>query len=378
MGKQYISTAVKGLAHESDIYSIAITRKFTVSIAADGNIKLWSNANSDPTLFEPVLSHKVNNVGLHHLSTFDSMIENQLVTLIACVSFSGEMYIFRVNYSDLSLELVDFTNKDKARFWALKFCENLESASDHRLVVTRVDGSASVFNVTVQDNSISISLHGKIQQPGSNSLSFPTCVDVDSATKQFAVGYENGDCGLFDLETLKPIYQFESPGLKQSSSTMTRCVKYSPAGNGVIAVSRDSGSYGTITLYDATYGETLGTLTNASHSSNVGIGGFAHEGWCLSLDFNQDGTFLASAGYDNKIRVWNIETREKDSTITLSSSDVADEEMSDQAQDQNVLVTTVIFIAKGTRQGDGDSTNEGLACCGFDRTIRWYREAGGI
>ena len=93
------------------------------------------------------------------------------------------------------------------------------------------------------------------------------------------------------------------------------------------------------------------------------------------MSFDEEGKHLASCGFDKCIRVWNLETSEREATISISISDLDDTTHNDQ--DESVA-SGVAFIKKGVRGGSGGDSNEGLCVVSFDRGIRWYREAGGI
>lgn len=206
--------------------------------------------------------------------------------------------------------------------------------------------------------------------------SFATALDL-SSNNLLATGFQNGDVVLTQLDTCKPVYTFRSfgsKGLKQNSSTV-RSVKFSPLGK-LLAVASDSGAYGIITLYDTVYGECVGNFTIPSHSSQTATGAYAHDGWIFEIDFNENGESLLSAGYDGKLRVWNVSTRERESTIILNKTDVDNEEIS--TEDVKPSATGAKFIKKGTRGGAGGDNNDGIVIISLDKGIRWYREAGGI
>ena len=92
---------------------------------------------------------------------------------------------------------------------------------------------------------------------------------------------------------------------------------------------------------------------------------------------------IRDSGYDGKIRVWDVKQKERVSTLNISAGDI---EIEDDivAQDENgdslktPPVMGVTFINKGVRSGVGSDTNEGLACVCLDRSVRWFREAGGV
>ncbi|KAG7811828.1 hypothetical protein KL921_002094 [Ogataea angusta] len=365
MGKQYISTAIVGDAHKSDILDVCVSKKYTVTCSADGSLKLWSNSSSDRPLETEVF---VDKFGLHHVSLF----ETSDFLLIGTVSFSGKFYLYKMGdqlaaVDDIPAEL----KNEKCSFWALKFMKDLEE-DNNVLAITTAAGETQIYNLQGETLTYSATT-------SSTDTSFATSVDLDPTFKRMAVGHQNGNVYIYDLEYLKPLYEFQSYGLKKATSSSSlstvRCVRFSPGGT-LLAVARDSGAYGTIFLYDVKYGEVIGTLTNASHSSNVGIGGFAHNSWCMSVSFNEDGTLLASGGLDDTIRVWSTSTRTKEASLVVSKSDVDDEALSHTNQLDHATCCALSFIPKGLVAGEGD--NDGLVIVGFDRVIRWFREAGGV
>lgn len=100
-------------------------------------------------------------------------------------------------------------------------------------------------------------------------------------------------------------------------------------------------------MYDVQYGENVGTLATPSHSAKSVVGGFAHQGWILGLDFDEEGKNLVSCGFDKCVRVWNLETSEREATINISITDL-DDDTNDDQQDESVA-SGVKFIGKGVR-----------------------------
>ena len=141
-----------------------------------------------------------------------------------------------------------------------------------------------------------------------------------------------------------------------------------------MAVARDNQAAGSITLYDVEHGENVGSLATPSHSAKSVVGGFAHQGWILGLSFDEEGKHLASCGFDKCIRVWNLETSEREATISISISDLDDTTHNDQ--DESVA-SGVAFIKKGLEVALVVTAMKDCVSS-FDRGIRWYREAGGI
>lgn len=376
MGKQYLSAINCSEAHSSDILGVEVSKKYTITIGSDGWIKLWRNdvkEMSNPK--DSVISQFVNNKGLHHLAILEDNIEGQIYLIIAVVSFDGQVYFYRVNGD--SFEPLQLSCGQSN--YAVAFGK--DTMNGHRFVITEPSGLAKVYNFEIDlgNSTFALTFHGNLE---SKSSKFATCVDIDGECANVAVGYQNGDVNLFDLVSLKPTYSFPGFGSDLTSTTV-RSVKFSPVGK-LLAVARDSGPFGSISLHDVYYGETVGTFTVPTHSNDIGIGGYAHDGWCFSLDFSEDGSYLLSGGFDKKIRVWNIETREREATLSLTKSDFVDleppkEDLLDEDHLDDSVITALKFISKGIRTGlPGSENNEGICCVGFDRGIRWFREAGGI
>ena len=109
---------------------------------------------------------------------------------------------------------------------------------------------------------------------------------------------------------------------------------------------------------------------------------FAHSGWVFALSFNSTGEFLATSGYDSKVRVWDVKSKERVTTLNITAGDIENEDdilLEDENGDSLKYppVLDVSFINKGIRSGMNSDVNEGLCCVCLDRSIRWYREAGG-
>lgn len=361
MGKQFISTQIiRG--HKSDVYDVAVCSKFTVSVSGDGHIKTWSHKGEE----EPVNDILVDSLGLHHVDFW----ENDGILIIGTVAFSGILYLFQY----IDNELVPLNCELKKNNWALKFHVGVEDQK-HRLLTTQHNGSAEVYELTVEEGKFSLQ-HEKTLEDLNRT--FALSIDVSSTEdSKIAIGYMNGTVSLYDFRTLRSSYTFTSTAIKSESSAV-RCVKFSPGGT-LLAVASDSESYGTISLYDVKFGEMAGSLIAPTNSNHAIGAGFAHERWCFSLDFNQDGSFLASGGMDQKVRIWDVTTREVEATITMALTDLPDDKLTDDLNsNSNIGCLSLKYFGKGIRQIDGDDRNEGLVLVGLDQSVRWYREAGGV
>ncbi|SCU83070.1 LAFA_0D01574g1_1 [Lachancea sp. 'fantastica'] len=397
----YISTANCGKAHETDIFGLCVSNPYTATVSGDGFLKLWQNRlmeGSKPK--EHVLTKFVHKTGLHHVDTFHSFEQGGLeVFLAACVSFSGQLFLYSVNPTTGEFEELDLLSKNEKQksFWCVKFFKSDDRTVSHKLVVTDVKGGTFVWDLTlfrqneqdqdqnqddadVGEKDVHLVFLGEIS---ATEPKFATSVDV-SVKGTVATGFQDGSVVVSQLQTLRPIYNFEGFGIKgtEASSGTVRDVKFSPLG-GLLAVANDSGSYGSVTLYETQYGERVGNLTVPTHSSQNSIASFTHDGWVFGVSFNSTGEFLATCGYDGKVRVWDVKQRERVSTLNISAEDIEQEEdIVSQDEHGDSLKTPpvmgVSFIDKGVRGGIGGDTNEGLTCVCLDRSVRWFREAGGV
>lgn len=373
MSTPYISTAIAGSAHASDILGVGVSERFTVTCSSDGYLKLWKNEASSRPLHSEIL---VDKTGLHHLDIFEDAFEMKKVLLIATVSFSGKVYIFNYDFENDQLINLEFNPSDyglkgKNSFW----CPVFDSTKNCTIFAcTTISGKTQIFNINF-DNGLQFEYRGELY---ANDTSFAISICSDIETNKIVVGHQNGNTYLYDFNQLLLSFNFESYGLKnsQKSLNIVRSVKFSPNGGELLAVAIDSGPFGTIALYDVKYGEYLGSFTVSTHSSSVGVGNFAHSKWCLSIDFNQEGDKLVSCGLDNLVRIWDVESRSCVTMLKLNSTDLDDDEVEKLNDLDTSACTCIKFVRQGIFKEDGQ--NEGLVVVGFDRSIRWFREAGGI
>ena len=372
MSTPYISTATVGNAHKSDILDVEVTSRFTVTVSSDGFLKLWSNESSERSLHKEVL---VNKVGLHHVSVLEDIIDMKRVMIFALGSFSGTLSLWKYDFDTEELIDLNFDYKTtglsaKSLFWFPKFAIG---SGEIKFICTTVSGRTAVFDVTVEEGNPTLDYKGELY---SNDNSFATCVSIDIDNNRIVVGHQNGNFYLYDIKQLLLSYNFESFGIKNSKSlNIVRSVAFSPNGE-LLAIANDSGPYGTISLYDVKYGEYLGAFVISTHSSNVGVGNFAHSKWCMSIAFNKDGKKLVSCGLDNLIKIWDVESRSCLNTLKLNATDLEDEDVL-KLDDMDISAcTSVTFVEQGIFKEDGQ--NDGLVVVGFDRSIRWFREAGGL
>lgn len=376
MSTPFISTATVGSAHSSDILGVSITKKFTITCSSDGFLKLWNNNSSERKLHCELL---VDKLGLHHVEVLEDVFDAHKVLLISTVSFRGIIYIFKYDYDsdkliDLKFDPLNSGVSKKKSFWAPIFDT---MAGCTIFACTTVTGKTIVFDVTIDEGNFKFSYKGELF---ANDTSFATCICSKIADNRIVVGHQNGNAYLYDFQQMLLSFNFESYGLKSSSDNnslhIVRSVKFSPNNSELLAIANDSGSFGTISLYDVKFGEYLGSFTLSTHSSNVGVGNFAHSKWCLAIDFNEQGDKLVSCSLDNTVRVWDVESRTFLTSLKLNETDLDDKDVAQLNDMDSSACTSIKYIPPGIFGEDG--LNEGIVVVGFDRSIRWFREAGGI
>ncbi|AMD22437.1 HGR098Cp [Eremothecium sinecaudum] len=408
MSKLFIPVVNCGKAHDADIFGLAICPPFTATCSGDGHIKLWKNKLLDGELpKDNCVSHFVNKTGVHHIDVLHTIERGGVeICIVGCAAFDGSLSFYSVELPSMQINELDLlSEEDKKRsYWAIRWYKSGSRSVTHKFAATEVNGNTRLWNFhpfeqEITDNAglqlkkeahddggekLKVSLHfthhGEYTPPTSK---FATCLDI-SSNNIVATGYSDGSVVVCELSTLRPMYNlggFMLHGTQDNSSTV-RALKFSPLG-GILAISNDSGSYGSITLYDMEYGEAIGNLSVPTDSKQKAIVSAAHNGWVFGLSFNSTGEFLASCGFDAKVRVWDVTHKEHVSTLRMSADDIedandvlnVDEHGSSLAKP---AVLAVNFIAKGVRGGVGSNNNEGLCCVCLDRSVRWYREAGGI
>lgn len=429
MSKVYIPTTNIGKAHDADIYSICVTPPYTITCSGDGSLKLWSNTQPAKTTIEnsedfdngnismglpriePDVTQFVDPSGLHHVDAFYSVESNDIgaVLIIATVSFSGTIYFYQYENETRQLVPLDSmltTNELKKSYWSIKWIKSDDLVVSHRFISCDIKGDTYVWKFQIQNpdtNKLELKLIPQGTIP-SNKPIVAMCIDVSTTRGLIATGFANGTVIVSQLATLRPLYTFEGfgiQGIDSTSSNSVRTLQFSPGGT-LLAVGNDCGSFGCVTLYETEFGERIGSLTvplgvessfNRESSGDTvskngpkkgSIGTFAHNGWVFNLCFNPSGEYLATCGYDAKVRIWDVKTKERVATLNISASDIENEEdiMLEDEQGDSLSqppIFDVKYFAKGIRSNNGsmeNDSNEGLCCVCMDRSIRWFREAG--
>ncbi|KAM9912197.1 hypothetical protein OXX59_002688 [Metschnikowia pulcherrima] len=386
MGKQYISTVSAAQAHNSDISAVAMTNKYTITVSSDGYAAFWDNKQDEVhTPNDFVVKKLINPIGIHHVAVFEDVPSGSTtrVVLVAFACFDGSVHFYSYTNDNLSTFTAVPAKRFAHDFWCPGFYKDPESVQ-HYFVATKANGTTVVheLNITVGEDSsvgVDLSTQSGVLNASNNFTSYPNALSVSQSSDALcAVGYTSGDVVVYSIKSHKQVFTFHSTDLQvkqgKGSTSVPRVLAFSPGGS-ILVVARDNQSAGSITLYDVKYGENVGSLTTSTHSAKTTIGGFAHEGWIMGLSFNEDGSLLASCGFDKCIRVWDLESREREATIQVNVTDLED---TTHDEVDSSICSGISFIKKGVRGGPGGDANEGLCVVSFDRGVRWYREAGGI
>lgn len=277
-----------------------------------------------------MITHFVDAAGLHHVAVH----EDGPKILVATASFSGKVYLFEGDKAGLT----PLTSPKETTNWALAFLND-------RLYALQTTGAVKAYSIeSIRNGEPSVVLDIAPRTP---TFAMSLSVVQDGV----AVGYANGDLALFRASG-KPVFSFRGKGA-------VRSVALSPHGD-VLACGIDAGSVGQVVLYDARYGEVLGSLTSTGEGGAVS----AHNGWVFAVGFNADGSALLSAGYDGKVRVWGVSLREREATLGESPG----------GEDGWGGVLDAKWVNQGVRRMGGGG--EGVVAGGLDGGLRWWRGAG--
>uniref|UniRef100_A0A060T5Z4 ARAD1C09636p n=1 Tax=Blastobotrys adeninivorans TaxID=409370 RepID=A0A060T5Z4_BLAAD len=257
MSHAYIATNAIDNAHDSDIFAVVTSDKYTITGSGDGTIKLWNNAEAEPTA--EVLA---TGPGIHHLAV------NAEGHVLAAVSFDGQLSLYDLEKKQ-KIDAPEIYEKT-ADSWDVSISHN------DLLAVASVEGRVSVWDIKSQELVASFN----------SNKGIATCIDISNDGATVVCGYSQGGMSMYSIE--KGGLDFSLP----SYSGVIRSAKFSPQGQ-FLAAAGDSTD---IAIYD-TSSATL--ITNLS----------GHEGWIFSVDWNETGEYLLSTCYDGKCKVWSFETR---------------------------------------------------------------------
>ncbi|KAL6950197.1 hypothetical protein ACO0QE_000873 [Hanseniaspora vineae] len=418
MSKLFIPTVNVGLAHEADIYCLELSQPFTITAGGDGMLKLWENKILEDQLPEEhVYTLNVNQVGIHHVHYLHYIepVDQREIFLIACVGFNGSLHLYEFDlttkeFYNLSDSVKTSGVKDEAgnelgidfneSFWSVKFVPKdlINEIETHKLVLATVEGSLISYDFeylsSEQGSSKDEVSHSEFSFKNKQKINtltkinksngFPLALDCNNGRKIITMGFSNGEVLIVEMQTLRTLFNISL------SPYPVRNLKVSHDGK-LLSIAHDMGSYGRMSLVDTDYGEHLGDYTVATHSAtaagaattNESLIGFAHNKWVLQNDFNESDEFCISGGLDGKLRVWNTIKRERVSTLNMSNLDIEDETkiLAHDEHNNNLDNPGILgckYIPKNYRGGMGSDSNEGLVVVCLDRSVRWYREAGGI
>ncbi|MFO0937656.1 MAG: serine/threonine-protein kinase [Gemmataceae bacterium] len=227
------------------------------------------------------------NAGPQPLETFTAQLGAALT-----VAPSHDGSTLAVGYESGRVQLFDLATKKakaidahKGPIWSIQF-----SKDDKTLITASDDNMVSLRNLTEQ---------GKPR-----NLDHPNAVRaavLHPSGKKLISGDRNGIIWIWDLEELNPTLQLEH-------DAAINALAVSPDGKTLAS----SGTDGKIKLWDPT--STSKTVINEMKDG--------HRGPIYGLAFNHDGTLLASAGWDGKAIIWNAGTSSAIKEIKVNESGI--------------------------------------------------------
>lgn len=377
MNKQYIYEYSISHIHDLDVLGVFSGSKHTITVSSDGKACFFIKTGNGYVMERKI---KIHDMGIHHVAVWE---RGEKGTIVAYACFDG---ILRFGFFKEELDsYVDIGEvaEVEGECWCPGFYVWIDEKQEERvyLITTRSTGKTRVDNFYFDEGRIRVVKYGEL---GGKTQCFANSLAISKTSdKKVAVGYANGNVTLYDMDLLKDIYTFQSSDLSISNTneitdSIPRSMAFSP-GTSILAVARDNQSSGLITFYDVIFGDNIGSLLVPSNSLKTAISGFAHDGWITGLSFNENGNMLASCGFDNVVRIWDVEKRQKISSIGISANDfetISEEENKEEDELDNSVPSGVVFTKNNVNDHNG--TKEGLCIISFDRGIRWYREAGGV
>ncbi|QSZ31827.1 hypothetical protein DSL72_001396, partial [Monilinia vaccinii-corymbosi] len=325
--KQYLTAYTIDDAHKTDIFSLAVTSTSVLSASGTSTLKIHSTLTTPPSLTQSLPAHKV---GCHHICTSKSG------SVAASAGFDGTVSIWTANWDsrndDGSPEwshhghVLDGNKAGEA--WALAL-----SADGQFLASTTIDGKIVVWDLlqSAEENAGKKGVGKKFREYETKG-SFGLCVDISADARFTASGHENGGVYVFNNDTGRMVHSL--PGLIQPVRTLS----FSPLSTFLAA----AGDSAIIALYSVAHGEQVANMTG-------------HTAFIFSIDWSFTGEYLASCGWDGKVKVWSVEGR--NCVATHSETDKA--------------LWTVKWLPKV--QGKSES----FVTAGANGSLTFYREATG-
>ncbi|KAI4162566.1 MAG: hypothetical protein LQ342_003797 [Letrouitia transgressa] len=245
MSKQYLTTHTIDNAHETDIFSIAVTPNRIVSASGASNLIFHSTA--EPEFLVAQTLDGAHELGCHHLAASENG------EVIASAGFSGEVLLWKQDND----RWTEMDGNKAGEIWAIAL-----SSDGRYLAATSVDGRINVW-----DN---LSDQTKIREYETKG-SFGMSIDLSLDGRYTASGHENGNIYIFNNDSGRLLHSL--PGLAKA----VRAVAFSP-GSKLLAAAGDAKLIG---LYDVSSGEQVANLSG-------------HAAWIFSLDWSDTGEYLLS------------------------------------------------------------------------------------
>ncbi|CAK7243911.1 MAG: Ski complex subunit Rec14 [Sporothrix thermara] len=350
----YIAKAVDN-AHETDIFSIAVTPTAVISGSGASTLRIHSTTTPDFAIAQSI--DGAHKLGCHHVATAKGSPGQ-----VACsAGFGGEVNVWRRSEAgdwalDTTLRPSDLVSGSAAGTedasnaggggsspakgtaekttdaWALALSKN-----EQYLAYTTHDGRVGIWDLQARSQLLVYSSNNRA------TSSFAMAVDLSQDGKYTAAGYQSGSVNVFNNDQSKLVYTL--PGLAKP----VRAVAFSPLGKRLAA----GGDAGVISLYDMKHGEPVGNLTPpGSTTSSSAV-------WVMSLDFSASGEYLLAGYMDGKVRVWNVEL----GTCVATNGET----------EMSALWSVKWLPPKSERPG---ADTESFCTAGADRRLTFYREAG--
>lgn len=332
--KKYLLNYSAANAHPTDIFSLAATPHHLLSASGSSSIKIYSTRgqtihaeSTEEEIPYPLVQtiEKAHNLGCHHICT------NLDGNIAASVGFSGgDVKLWECNgdtgewseKGSLGIE-----SKQAGEHWAPAL-----SADGLYLACTTLDGRINVYQTAVITSDNTDLTSAKFTQYETKG-SFGMSVDISPDGSMTASGHQNGSIYIFNNATQRLAHSLS--GLIKP----VRAVRFSPA-NRLLAAAGDARI---IALYDTKSGEQVANFTG-------------HSSWILSLDWNWNGEYLLSGGYDGKAKIWSVDRRECVATQTES--------------EKCLWAVRWLWHSPSAR-------NEVFVTTGAGKTLAFYREASG-